>query len=134
MPIESFSPEFAPDGNGGFVVICEQPGGGCIVIHRVASARENVDYFVSPDKNGALFAKDLSQLTVSINELFRKTQEARADKNAKLGILYTPRGWMPVWKYENSDHAPHHRIEQRIPYDSLSNEEKEKLFWLGKPE
>jgi ribosomal protein S15P/S13E len=133
MPIKNFSLELVPDSNGGLVAICELDGGGCVVITRAAYERENqgarkdVDYFVSPDAH-------LAQLTEGINDLFRKTQENRSDKNSKLGIIYTPRGWMPIWKYENSDNAPHHRTEQRIPYDSLSSEEKEKLFWLGKPE
>ena len=106
---------------------CTKLGFGCIIeTYREAKPQ----YFVTAASPTIRNDPALDELTEQLNSLIAEAYDAREDRNSKLGIMATPRGFMLAWKYDELEKLPPAGPDQRM-YDTadMTAEEIEAFLW-----
>ena len=116
-----------PGGDGG--VDCAEPGNTCMIETVKPSALGAPRYFASQRTDAHNYDAVLGELSGALNGLVEKAYLARKDSTARVGLLLTHRGLLPVWKRPPTV-APG-RVSLERTLEDMSDEEVTALLHLA---
>jgi hypothetical protein len=115
-----------PMGDGG--VDCSEPGNTCMTETLTESEAGAPRYFASQRRDAPNYDAVLGELSDKLNSMVEKAYLARKDSDARVGLLFTHRGLLPVWK--RSATSAQARLNSERTLEDMSDEEVTALLHL----
>lgn len=115
-----------PDGGG---VDCSKPGNTCMIETLTASALGAPRYFASQRRDASNYDALLGELSDNLNAMVEKAYLARKDSDARVGLLLTHRGLLPVWRRPAA--GAQGRVNSERTLEDMSDDEVTALLHLA---
>jgi len=116
-----------PTGDGG--MDCTKPGNTCMIETLTASASGAPRYFATQRRDAPNYDAILGEFSDQLNGMVEKAYLARKDSNARVGLLLTHRGLLPVWKRPATGAQASLHNERTL--DDMSDDEVTALLHLA---
>jgi hypothetical protein len=110
-------------------VNCIKPGNTCLIETLTAAASGAPRYFACQRQDAPNYDATLGELSNKLNGMVEKAYLARKDRNARVGLLLTHRGLLPVWKRLATDAQGPVTSERTL--EGMSDEEVTALLHLA---
>lgn len=116
-----------PTGDGG--VDCVHPGNSCLIDLLLPSLAGAPRYFASQRSDAPNYDALLGTLSDQLNAVVEQAHLARTDGHARVGLLLTHRGLLPVWKRPGT--PAQDSVSMARTLDTMSDDEVTALLHLA---